>query len=345
MIRAQGNILIIVLLIVSALYLLASMMFVVNQQYFSDVFMMKMSTSNRQKLLSAGQKNIQTMTRSFLNRDASAEWEECDVLTFPDMAMDGDTFSNKSQLTNRCYDGHLAYRIWLASLDNMNDRLVMDQLVEKNDWQHEIDDEWHFVDIQDADNAWKLIMHNGVFDREIVLIESDVLPKLIEQKMRVNELHYELMFVFEDDIAQQIMFYHLWVPIAELQLDVGAMFQFHLNQYSTDDHVDLVTMNVNDANNPNWQMTMDQNFFESIVIKSNVMFSVLHSKNSTHQSIIGMHLKGAPFFDERLAGFEYETEKAVVELIPCLYHSPLIVAERWQIGCDVQQKIRYYFPQ
>jgi hypothetical protein len=59
-----------------------------------------------------------------------------------------------------------------------------------------------------------------------------------------------------------------------------------------------------------------------------------------------MYLKGSPFFDERLVGFEYKAnDDEVIELIPCLYRLPLIVAGQWQIGCDVQQKIRYYFPE
>lgn len=342
--NSQGSILAIVVIMVGALYLLAGMVFIVNQQYFSDILMARSAANNRQKLLSAGQENIQQVSRS-LSIEGLEEWQHCDAVHFPDENIEEDLSLHRAQLTNYCHDGHFAHRIWLASLDNLGDRLVIDQLMVKEDWQHEINDEQYSAKIIESENAWQLILNNGVLSKEIALIESDDLPKLVDQTMRIHNSHYEVVLAFEDEINQQVMLYHLWIPIAELHFDVSIMFEFRLNQYSAYDHSDIVTMNINDARNSNWRMIIHQKKLDAMLIKNNVIFAALDSKDQTHQSIIGMYLKGRPFFDERLVGFEYATTDEVIQLIPCLYRLPLIVAGRWQIGCDVQQKIRYYFPE
>lgn len=343
MMRVQGNILIIVLIIVGALYLLASMMFTVNQQYFSDMLMAKSAAKQRQKLLSVGLEKMQPMSKVIGDYQNTDEWQECDVLAFPNMSQQDAVFSQKAPLANHCHDDGVAHRIWLASSDQLGDRLIIDQLVAKDDWQSEIKDKHYSAKLIKADVGWLLILDNDGYHKEITLIASDDLPHLVDHAMRIHQMHYEIVLVFEDDINQKVMLYHLWIPMAELHFDMSMVFQFHLNQYVVNDHVDIVTMNINDVRNPNWQMKIDQKHFEAMLIKNHVVFVVLHSKGSIHQSIIGMYLNGQPFFDERVVGFEYFPHDQVIELIPCLYRLPLVVAGQWQIGCDVQQKIRYYF--
>lgn len=343
--KSKGSILAIVVIMVGALYLLAGMLFIVNQQYFSDMFMARSVANNRQKLLSAGQESIQQASRISSADDEQEPWKNCDAMNFPDIDMEEDIFLQKVQLANHCHDGHFAHRIWLASLDNLGDRLVIDQLMAKDDWQSEINDGQNSVRLINTDNAWQLMLSNGVLTKEVTLIESDDLPQLVDQAMRIHHLHYEIVLAFEDKVNQQVMLYHLWIPIEELHFDISMIFQFHLSQYSAYDHSDIVTMSINDARNPNWQMKVDQKYFDAMLIKNNVIFTTLHSKDQTYKSIIGVYLKGQPFFDERLVGFEYKANDEVIELIPCLYRLPLIVAGQWQIGCDIQQKIRYYFPE
>lgn len=342
--RSQGSILIIVVILVGALYLLASMMLIIHQQYFSDMLMARSGAQNRQKLLNIGHKNLQRMSKGF-RMDESEIWPECDASIFPEMRLDEDILLRKMQLANHCYEGFIAHRIWLASSDQFNDRLVMDQLIEKEAWQTKIDDGTHFADIQNSEDAWQLNVGNGGFSRTIVLIEADVLPSLLERWMRINAEHYEFLLVFEDSFHQRLMFYHVWIPIAELYFDPSGMFQFHVLSVSESDHNNIVTMTLNDAKNPNWQLNIDQKFLAEIQIKSNVMFAALHSKNLTRQSIVAMHLSGLPFFDEQLVGYEYDATTQMIELVPCLYHAPLIIAERWFMGCNVQQRVRYYFPE
>ena len=342
--KSKGSILAIVVILVGALYLLAGMLFIVNQQYFSDMLMARSTANNRQKLLNAGQESIQQASRSLSDNELE-EWQHCDVMNFPDENIEEELFVQKAPLANHCHDGHFAHRIWLASLDNLGDRLVIDQLMAKEDWQYEINDGQYFAKIVSSDNAWQLILSNDVLHKEIVLIESDELPKLVGQAMRIHDSRYEIVLVFEDEVNQQVMLYHLWIPVEELHFDISMIFQFHLNQYSTYDHTDIVTMNINDARNPNWQMKIKQKQFDSMLIKNNVIFTTLHSRDQSYKSILGMYLKGQPFFDEKLVGFEHKANDEVIELIPCLYRLPLIVAGQWQIGCDVQQKIRYYFPE
>jgi len=342
--KSKGSILAIVVILVGALYLLAGMLFIVNQQYFSDMLMARSTANNRQKLLNAGQESIQLASRSLSDNELE-KWQHCDVMNFPDENIEEELFVQKVPLANHCHDGHFAHRIWLASLDNLGNRLVIDQLMAKEDWQYEIHDEQYSTKIVNSDDTWQLILSNGVLHKEIVLIESDELIKLVDQAMRIHHAHYEIVLVFEDEVNQQVMIYHLWIPIEELHFDISMIFQFHLNQYSTYDHTDIVTMNINDARNPNWQMRIDQKHFDAMLIKNNVIFATLHSKDQSYKSILGMYLKGQPFFDERLVGFEHKANDEVIELIPCLYRLPLIVAGQWQIGCDVQQKIRYYFPE
>ena len=342
--NSQGSILAIVVIMVGALYLLAGMVFIVNQQYFSDMLMARSAANNRQKLLNAGQESIQQVSRSLSDNELE-EWQHCDAVHFPDENIEEDLSLHKAQLANHCHDGHFAHRIWLASLDNLGDRLVIEQLMAKEDWQHEINDEQYSAKIIDSENAWQLALNNGALSKEITLIESDNLPKLAYQTMRIHNSHYEIVLAFEDELNQQVRLYHLWIPIAELHFDVSMMFEFRLNQYSAYDHSDIVTMNINDARNPNWRMIIHQKNLDAMLIKNNVIFAALDSKDQTRQSIIGIYLKGQPFFDERLVGFEYAITDEVIELIPCLYRLPLIVAGQWQIGCDVQQKIRYYFPE
>src|SRR5699024_4333027 len=95
--NSQGSILAIVVIMVGALYLLAGMVFIVNQQYFSDMLMARSAANNRQKLLNAGQENIQQVSRS-LSDDELEEWQHCDVVHFPDESIEGDLSLHRAQL-------------------------------------------------------------------------------------------------------------------------------------------------------------------------------------------------------------------------------------------------------
>lgn len=344
---SQGSILAIVLSIVAALYLLAGMMFIINRQYFSDIHMAQKSSNHRRTLLDAGLSFINERQSSGLYVDNGIlTWDDCDLLHHPEYQMHDDhkVLYQSAKLARDCHQ-HSSHRLWLSGLENVEDHLVMDHITLIDNWQDSIHQDGQLMDVISKENAWWLMLENGVLQKEILLIESEFLPVLAHKSMRIHRDHYELVLVFENRVNQELLLYHLWIPIAELHFDVSMMFEFRLNQYSAYDHSDIVTMNINDARNPNWRMIIHQKKLDVMLIKNNVIFAVLDSKDQTRQSIIGIYLKGQPFFSERLVGFEYVTTDEVIELIPCLYRQPLIVAGQWQIGCDVQQKIRYYFPE
>lgn len=346
--NSQGSVLAVVLIMVAALYLLAGMMFMVNRQYFSDIHMARKSIHSRQHLLSAGQELMVQAQHSRMNSDDEVlTWDDCDLLNYPESQQynESKVFYQSSQLADHCHN-HVSHRLWLSSLDNSEDRLVMDQITLREYWQDSIIEDDQFVDVIAKDDAWWFILDNGILKKEFVLIESELLPKLSYKKMRIHQNHYELVLVFEDPVEQQLILNHFWIPIKELHFDVAMVFKFHTSHYETYDHVDILTMNMNDVRNPNWQIVLDQRILDSVLLRNNVLFASLHNQNQKEQSsIIAMHLSGMPFLGDRLLGIEHKSSDEVIELIPCLYRPPLIVAMQWQVGCDVQKKIRYYFPE
>lgn len=341
----QGSILTVVLIIVVALYLLAGMMFMVNRQYFSDIHMAKKSGNNRRELLDVG--------RLFMTHDQSSDlytesgilsWHDCNLLNHPEYQMhDQKILYQLARLAQDCHQ-HSSYRLWLSGLDNIEDRLVMDQITLIENWQDNIIEDDQEVDVISKDNAWWLMLDHGALKKETLLIESEFLPVLAHKSMRIHHDHYELVLVFEDSINQQLLLYHLWIPVETFHFEMDRVFQFHISYHSSYEHIDILTMNMNDTENQNWQMVLDQKVLDSIFIRNNVLFASLKKINQREQSgLIAMYLSGMPFLNEHLVGVEHKSSSELIELIPCLYRQPLIVAKQWQIGCDVQQKIRYYF--
>ncbi|GAA5103385.1 hypothetical protein [Wohlfahrtiimonas larvae] len=341
--RSQGNVLVIIVIIIGALYLLAGMMMVVNRQYFSDMLLAKKSVSNRQKLLNAGHENLLQPSR---NRELDFQfddWQSCDVFSFPYISDNSDVFIKKARLADHCYWVEESFRIWLASEDNIEDRLVIDQLQSKDVWQSKIDDGAYQVDILSVGDTWTLHLENGINSKDIVLMVSDELPLLADQAMRIHQQHYEIILIFENPIDQTLMIDHLWIPIAELYFDSNMIFSFQLNHYVVDERVQVESMNMNDSKNHNWQISISGQRFHSMMIQNNALFITTNDEDQLNQGIIGMYLNGDSFFGDRLLGFIYRHADTVIELIPCLYRAPLIIANQWLVGCNVHQKVRYYF--
>lgn len=346
--RSKGSILAIVLIIMAALYLLAGMMFMVNRQYFSDIGLAQDSAMNRQKLLNAGKSLITVQGRSDQRTiTMSDQWSQCDLWVVPEYgeANDLEVFQQYLPLAEYCSDGHVSHRIWLASLDNLEDYLVIDHLKSQDDWQNELIIENHVhVDVIQKDEQWILVLDNGVLHKEIILIEEENLPLLTHRFMRVNQLNYELLLFFEDAGSQQVDVYHLWIPINELYFESSRTHRFQLLKERAHDHNDWRIVNIDDEQSQNWQMTLTQQVIDSVLIRNNVIFVSLHDREVHHQSIIAMYLSGQSFFGDDIAGFEYSAIDQKIELISCLYRKPLML-DQWIIGCDIQQKIRYYFPE
>lgn len=343
--REKGSILAVVLIVMVALYLLAGIMFVINRQYFSDTEIMQDSKINRQKLLDASYYFMGQLVEIDVE-DKLLQWDDCSLQSQPDYLWDEDLklYYQIAQLSNFCNGDGLLVRLWLKSLDNEDDRLIVDILSAYDGWKRNIDNDRLMANLMRRDNSWIILFNNAVFSKEFVLMESENLPILRSQLVRVHKEHYELILVFEDSEKHVLEFYHLSVPIAELHFDINMIFHYQVSTANKEDGDELLVVNTNDIGSVNWRISLEDKLFDSLSIQNNVIFISLHQFNDKlNKSIVGMYLMGLPFFGDNLLGYERGMLEDVVQLISCNNVNKLLIEDQWEIGCLKNKKVRYYF--
>lgn len=341
--KDSGSVLAIVLIIMTALYLLAGVMLVINRQYFSDVEMLQDSVISRQKLLSISHEFLGDMDE-MLKEEGLSERSDCDVRSQPKYLWNDDKeiFYQVARLSRFCSGGVNTIRLWLKDTDNYENTIVIDYLLEIDGWIDAIDFEKIFGVISINNKSWMLSLDNKIFNREFVLIEEGIDYGLIEQKTRIIDDHLELVLIFENNVAGLVRLYHLWVPIGELHFDKEMLFQYFSEKHIAEDKVELIALNKNDERKRNWWVEFSDSLFEKIVIKNEVIFLAMQNSNN-QKSIAGLYISGLLFFSDVDIGYIENSEVKQKELIPCVDGEKFIVAEKWHIGCDNNKRVRYYF--
>lgn len=339
----KGSVLAIVLILMVALYLLASMMSTVNRQYLSDMDMAQEAALNRQKLLSAGQTFIRQLSESNEKEKSTLFWEDCGIFSEPEYQYieSEKLFYQIAQLPLHCYDHLSAYRIWLKNEENLDDRLVLDWLKRESHWQDSLDDDnGEKIEVMLSEKGWQISVNNGQLQQIISLADPEEFQKLAEQKIRVLDDFYELVLVFENMESKSVTLYHLEIPKVSLYFDAAMIFvyQAEIQNFTSMNH--MIAKNYNDARNTNWRVTVDHSIFKHLHIQNSALFIALQE-----YKILGMHLSGQPFFDEQILGYQASQANQEIILIECIYHSPLVIDQLWRVGCESNHKIQYYFPE
>lgn len=343
--RNSGAVLAVVLVVMAALYLVAGIMLVVNRQYFSDVEMLQDSVLSRQKLLKVSRELLQDIDVKLKEGDLFV-WDDCDISSQPEYLWNADQeiFYQVAKLSKYCSGNVLTVRLWLKDSVSYENSIVVDYIVANDDWRDLLELEQILGNIIVHNGSWKLILNNHIFSRDFILIEDARSYELEMQRARIVDGHLEMLLVFINNVEEALRLYHLLIPIAELHFDKNMLFQYY-SQYSTvEDGVKIIALNKNDELNPNWWIELSESLFEDLVVKNNAVFlstkSVLDQKD---EGIVGMYLSGSLFFNNADIGYMKNNEDERYELIDCLNAEKLLVAGKWQLGCDNYKKIRYYF--
>lgn len=341
----SGSILAIVLIVMTALYLLAGMMLVVNRQYFYDVEMLQDSVISRQKLLRVSRELLNDVDE-LLQEAELIEWDSCHLDSQPEYiwSEDQEVFYQIAKLSKYCSGDVVTVRLWLKDSDDYEGSLIVDYIVSIDGWRHTIEFDEIAGDVFIKNKSWMLSLDNRVFARKFMLIEGVEDFNLLKKEVRLLDNYLELVLVFENNIENTLRLYHLWIPIAELHFNEEMLFQYYVEKVVVEDKAKIVALNQNDQFNQNWWVEFSDSSFEDLVVKNNAVFLALtNAHDQKEKGVVGMYLSGLLFFGNADIGYVENKSDEVYELFDCTNGEKLMVAEKWQLGCDNHKKIRYYF--